>query len=100
MNIEHKTTEPEPALTLYQKCLAHKIETDHYESTLYIEAGEIANRLVLEYANKFPSCINSFRCRVTGNRWWEIGFAYDPFWQAQAGAGGQGSPQAEKGIVQ
>lgn len=80
--------------SLYQKCLVHKLEIDHHESDLYIKAGEVANRLVLEYANRNVSCVESFR-DMAGKRWWDVAFAYDPFWQAQAGAVGQGAQQTQ-----
>lgn len=66
--------------TIYEKALASmpENEIDHWCSDLYLKANETSSRLVAEY--EFPKHVRWFNSQKDGTIWYEIPFAYDPFW--------------------
>jgi hypothetical protein len=74
--------------TLYQTLKEAGIETDSHESDLYFPVTE-ASREIL---SRFPlqkGNATTFRNEApphVGERWYDVPFAFDPFWQARATA--------------
>lgn len=65
------------------------IPTDHHESDLYFPATEEA----LTILNHYPIQKNNatfFRDNVTGDRWVDVPFSYEPFWQRAMERGSAG----------
>ena len=66
--------------TIYQKAVASMPENEigHWCSDLYLKMTPISSRLVAEY--EFPRQIRWFQNQQDGTTWYEIPFAFDPFW--------------------
>lgn len=67
--------------SIYQKAveaLPHQ-DIDHHESDLYLRKTSESERLIMEY--KFRSNVTVFRDAIENALWYEIPFAYDPFWE-------------------
>ena len=64
---------------IYQVVKAAGIEIDHHESDLYIPVNEFSMNIVREY--KFKDNVTRFRSRIDGAMWYDIPFAYEPFWE-------------------
>jgi hypothetical protein len=61
--------------SLYQDLKSSGIETDSHESDLYAVASEKSLQIIQEHGF-VCSCFQS-----EGKNWYEIPFAYDPFWE-------------------
>ena len=67
---------------IYEAIKAAGVETDHHEADLYAPVNEITEKLVAEY--EFKRNVTRFRCAIDGKMWFDIPFAYTPFWEAAA----------------
>ena len=67
--------------TIYKKAVAllAKEEIDNHESDLYLKKTEISFKLIKEY--KFKSSVREFYSNIDHQLWYDIPFAYDPFWE-------------------
>jgi hypothetical protein len=63
--------------TLYEACIELQLETDHYESDLYIKDSEQARTLLIEYNEP----IKPFLSQADGLMWLDVAFGYLPFWE-------------------
>ncbi len=62
--------------TIYAAAKEQGIETDSHESDLYLKDSPITKALLgVAHVNA-----KSFRHQVDGSLWWEIPFAFSPFW--------------------
>jgi hypothetical protein len=66
--------------TLYQKLIEAKIPIDHYESDLYFPITDESSSILLQFPSSALN-VNIFRDNVTKQMWYEVHFAYDPFWE-------------------
>jgi hypothetical protein len=57
------------------------IAHDHHESDLYLIACSDARDLIASYLHK--ANVSTFIHQVHGNLWYDIPFAYTPFWEAK-----------------
>lgn len=65
--------------TIYQQVIEQGIEHDSHQSDLYIPVNGITYDLVTDYEH---SCnVTKFISQKDGQPWYEIPFAYDPWWQ-------------------
>lgn len=55
------------------------IEFDNHESDLYIPKNEVTESLISVY--DFKETVKTFRSQKDGKTWYDIPFAYDPFWE-------------------
>ena len=69
-------------LSLYEQCKQLGIETDHHESDLYIPMTEATRALIKAY--KFKANVTSFISRIDRKPWYDVPFAYMPFWEKAA----------------
>lgn len=70
----------EPMDTLYDKLVAAGVPLDHHESDLYAKVTD-ASRALIAAHTKGPLV---FRSAVDGELWFDIPFAYMPWWRARA----------------
>lgn len=70
---------------IYEAVVAQGIEHDHHESDLYILATPEATALVKGY--QFACNVTQFRHQVDGLIWYDVPFAYRPYWDAKAHEG-------------
>lgn len=54
---------------------------NHY-SDLYVEVNETSTKLIKDY--EFKRNVTSFFNQVEKKRWYDIPFAYDPYWVKRA----------------
>lgn len=69
------------ATTLIETCKALNIPIDNHESDLYIPVTETTQALVEQY--EFRSNVKTFKSQIDGQLWYDIPFAYLPFWEAR-----------------
>jgi hypothetical protein len=66
-------------MTLYSDLTNANIQTDNHESDLYFPVTEETKEIL----NKFPlqeSNATIFKCAIDGKLWFDVPFAYDPYW--------------------
>lgn len=76
-------TSPSQVKSLYQRLKEAGIETDGYQSDLHFPITEESTRILREWReeSELPKPMGTrFTCRRTGEPWYEVPFAYDPFW--------------------
>lgn len=67
--------------SLYQACKAAGFRLDSHESDLYVEASAASLELLTEHGASFsPFTDTEGRC------WYDVPFAFDPFWVKKAEA--------------
>lgn len=57
-------------------------DIDHHESDLYIRKTPTSEKLIAQYP--YQNIVNTFRCAIEHDVWYEIPFAYDPFWEERS----------------
>jgi len=62
----------------YEAVKAKGVEIDHHESDLYIPVNDTTRALVKEY--DCTGNVTTFVSNVDGKLWYDIPFAYQPFW--------------------
>mgnify|MGYP000856881618 CR=1 FL=1 len=65
-------------ISIYEKAKELNIPMDRHESDLYLKATETAKKLVDEY--EFKCNVKMFKSQIDSTLWFDIPFAYDPFW--------------------
>lgn len=69
-------------MEIYDQMLAAGVEIDHYESDLYVPVTPETRAIVLAYEHR--SNVNTFRHSVTREAWYDIPFAYIPWWEKRS----------------
>jgi hypothetical protein len=77
MNI--RSDQQEAAQSLYEQLLKAGVKLDHHESDLYAEKTPVSERIIRSY--QFRSNVTVFRDNIDHNLWYDIPFAYSPFWE-------------------
>jgi len=62
--------------TIYQEMLKAGVEVSHHESDLYVRVTPESRRVIENYQFK----VTAFQSEVDGQLWFDIPFAYDPWW--------------------
>lgn len=80
----------EPKPTLYTALVAAGIATDHHESDLYffISPGSV---VILADFPAQKAVAKAFISEIDGKAWFDVAFAYDPFFQAKLDAQAKGA---------
>jgi hypothetical protein len=74
---------PRDSMTLYQELVNAGCEIDNHESDLHVKECDKAMSIIFNHffsagsTMKIPS---KFVSNIDGSTWWDIPFAYDPFW--------------------
>lgn len=68
-------------MNLYEQAKAAGIPTDHHESDLYLPATDRVRDLLAGY--EWRASVKTFRSRIDGQLWYDVPFAYAPFWDAK-----------------
>lgn len=66
---------------LYTQCVAAGIPTANHYSDLYIPVNEVTRKLVAEYAAAGGTQATMFHNQVEGGTWYDVPFAYSPYWE-------------------
>lgn len=72
----------EPTETLYETLVKNGIEVSNHYSDLYFErtpaSVEILNKFEL-----FKKNATTFKNQITGTYWYDVPFAFDPYWESK-----------------
>lgn len=66
------------AMAIYEDLIAAGVPTDHHESDLYALVTPESRALVAAY--EYRCHVQTFVSQVDGRLWYDIPFAYQPFW--------------------
>ena len=65
-------------MSIYEKVIAAGITYDNHESDLYIPVNPETRRIVFEYP--YRTNVTTFVSQIDGKLWFDVPFAYTPFW--------------------
>ncbi len=65
--------------SIYEEMKAAGIEIDHHESDFYAKVTPESERIVAGY--RFRSQVNRFISNIDNELWFDIPFAFNPFWE-------------------
>ena len=68
-------------MTVYEQVLNRGVEHDHHASDLYLKDGKQARQIIEGW--EFAENATMFRSQIDGSLWWDLPFAYDPWWAAK-----------------
>jgi len=74
-------------MTLYDRFCKAGVQIDSHESDLYVPDTPAVRAIIDEYKqeNKLKQLsLSTFVSGIDGQRWIDIRFAYDPYWQRRA----------------
>jgi hypothetical protein len=66
-------------MSIYSDMVAAGVPIDSHESDLYVPVNETTRAIVDGY--QFHASVQTFRHATTGAMWFDIPFAYTPFWE-------------------
>jgi hypothetical protein len=72
-------------LTIYEALKAAGVPLDSHESDLYALVTPESTRIVEAY--RFRSNVTTFVSQIDKKRWYDIPFAYLPFWEKKSKGG-------------
>jgi hypothetical protein len=64
--------------TVYEQLSRAGVELDHHESDLYARVTPESRAIVEAY--EFRNNVTTFRSQIDGTPWYDVPFAYDPYW--------------------
>jgi hypothetical protein len=67
--------------TLFQELIAAGCEIDNHESDLFVKDSPISRSIIKRYSDSSAAKATLFRSTSDNEMWWDIPFAYDPFWE-------------------
>ncbi len=72
--------------TLYEALKAANIDTEHHESDLYVPSTPKTRELLAKFDKTHATTFHPQlkRMQMVAGTWFDVPFAYDPFWAAVA----------------
>ena len=68
---------------IYDKMVAAGVQIANHESDLYVPVNDTTRAIIKEY--RFRSNVTVFISNIEKTPWYDIPFAYMPFWAARSG---------------
>lgn len=68
-------------LNIYDELKAKNVQIDNHESDLYCPVNETTKTIIGQYDHK--SNITTFKNQIDGKLWYDIPFAYTPWWNTK-----------------
>jgi hypothetical protein len=68
-------------MSIYDEMKRHGVEIDNHESDLYVPVNKVTELIVGAYP--FKCNVKKFKSNVDGKMWYDIPFAFEPFWAAK-----------------
>ena len=68
-------------MAIYDDLLAAGVKLAHHESDLYAKVTPESEVIVENY--EFRDNVTTFTSQVDGELWYDIPFAYDPYWKSK-----------------
>jgi hypothetical protein len=65
-------------MSIYRQMIEAGVEIASHESDLYVPANEITDAIIREY--EFKNQVTPFFDNITRTRWYDIPFAFEPYW--------------------
>ena len=65
-------------MSIYEQMKAAGVETSNHESDLYAKVTPESKKIVKEYEHR--GTVSTFTNRQGGGLWYDIPFAFDPYW--------------------
>lgn len=65
-------------MDLYDECIKRGLKIDSHCSDLYIEITEESRELISTYEHR--GSVTAFKSNIDGSRWYDVPFAYSPYW--------------------
>jgi len=75
------TTELAFTPSIYAQVIERGIQHSQHESDLYLPVNTETMALIKDY--RFRSNVTTFRSNIDGKLWYDVPFAYLPFWEAK-----------------
>lgn len=75
------------AMSLYDLMKWNGVEIDNHESDLYVPVNPVTTHFIEQYEHK--ANVTTFEHSIDGKLWYDIPFAYMPFWERKADGAGQ-----------
>lgn len=69
-------------MEIYNEIVKAGVEYSNHESDLYVPVNEITKKIVEEY--QFRGNVSTFVSNIDGKLWYDIPFAYLPYWDKKA----------------
>ena len=69
-------------MSLYSELLAAGVDISNHESDLYFEINDISDAILKNHPEARPK---RFLNQMTKTMWYEVYFAYDPWWARREG---------------
>jgi hypothetical protein len=67
-------------MSLYTDLIEAGVEVGHWQSDLYAPVNETVKAILAKYPSQ-PRAL--FQSRVDKKIWYDLAFAYDPFWEGR-----------------
>lgn len=67
--------------SIYEKCVELGVEVCSHASDLHVPVNEVTRELM----KSFDGPYSTFTSNIDGALWYDVFFAYDPFWKAAKG---------------
>lgn len=71
-------------MTLYQELIAAGVEVSNHESDLYCPVTEQTTALLKKHDKTMATKFRNQRPPNVGQWWYDVPFAFDPWWEARA----------------
>lgn len=68
-------------MDLYDQMTAAGSIMDSHYSDLYVPVNDITRAIVRDY--KYKKNVTTFKCQIDGKVWYDIPFAYKPYWEGK-----------------
>ena len=66
-------------MNIYEEMIKLGVQHAHHESDLYVPVNDATTKLVNQY--EFKQNVKMFTCNIDKKLWYDIPFAYMPFWE-------------------
>lgn len=67
-------------MSIYQKMKDAGVEIDHHRSDLYVPVNEVTTGILRGHGSMFDIA-SKFRSNFDNSLWYDIPFAFDPYWE-------------------
>lgn len=68
-------------MSIYKAMVEAGVEISNHYSDLYVPVNPTTIALLADY--KFKTNVQLFKCQITGLPYYDIPFAYEPYWEAR-----------------
>lgn len=68
-------------MTIYEQMKQAGVQIDHHESDLYVPVNTATSEILSRW--RFKRNVTRFTSQIDGKSWYDIPFAYDPFWESK-----------------